>query len=147
MTRTEKLARKLFDYFTKAHVAVYRRSDGRFGTKFFRGAPCCLVDHVGRKTGAKRTTPLIYARDGASIVLVASNGGHPRSPAWFHNLREMDETTAQVGREHLRVRPRVADETERERVWPLATAVWPDYDAYQRRTDRTIPVLILEPIR
>ena len=143
--RLEKLGWKAFDLFTKAHVAAYRATDGRIGRRFFKGAPVCLVDHVGRKSGQQRTTPLIYVRDGDAVVIVASKGGHPRHPAWWLNLRDNPDTSVQVDGERWPVRAREASEEERERLWRSAVEVWPAYDDYQEKTERTIPVVLLEP--
>lgn len=140
-----KLGWKLFGLFTKAHVAAYRATDGRIGRRFFKGAPVCLVEHVGRRSGETRTTPLIYVRDGDDVVIVASKGGAAAHPAWWLNLRANPEATVQVDAERWPVRAREADEAERERLWPSLTAVWPAYDDYQARTERRIPVVILEP--
>jgi deazaflavin-dependent oxidoreductase (nitroreductase family) len=141
----DRLGWKLFGGFTRLHVAAYRATGGRIGRRFFKGAPCCLVDHVGRKSGQRRTTPLIYVRDDENVVIVASKGGHPRHPAWWINLRANPETTVQVEGERWPVRAREADDAERERLWPSLTEVWPPYDDYQAKTDRKIPVVILEP--
>lgn len=93
-----------------------------------------------------RTTPLAYLADGEDVVLVASKGGHPRNPAWFHNLMANPETTVQVGGEVLQVRARIATPEERERLWPLAEEAWPGYRTYQKRSQgREIPVVVLEP--
>jgi deazaflavin-dependent oxidoreductase (nitroreductase family) len=104
-----------------------------------------LLDHVGAKSGKKRTSPLLYGRDSGNFVIVASKGGHPQNPAWFHNLRAHPETTIQVGHRRRRVRARVASSEERERLWPRAVEAWGPYESYQRRTRRTIPLVILEP--
>lgn len=141
----EKVGWKAFNAFTKLHVATYRASGGRIG-KTFRGAPCCLVDHVGRKSGEHRTTPLIFTRDGDSVVLIASKGGHPKHPAWWINLRANPDTTVQVGAESWPVTAcEVTDEQERERLWKQMTEVYSPYDDYQAKTDRKIPVVLLEP--
>ncbi len=140
----EKLQWKLFDLFTKAHVAAYRATGGRVGRKFFKGAPVCLVDHIGRKSGQARTTPLIYIRDGDAVVVVASKGGAPSHPAWWLNLRANPDASVQIDAEKWAVHARRADDAERERLWPLMNEVWPDYDNYQAKTDRRIPVVLLE---
>jgi deazaflavin-dependent oxidoreductase (nitroreductase family) len=103
-----------------------------------------LLDHVGAKSGQKRTTPLVYVRDGENLVLVASKGGNPKNPAWFHNLRANPETTVQVGSERRAVRARVAERDERERLWPKAVDTYSGYRGYQERTEREIPLVILE---
>ena len=104
-----------------------------------------LLDHVGAKSGALRTTPLLYVRDGEDLALIASKGGFPKNPAWFHNLRANPETYVQVGPERRRVQARVAEPDERARLWDLAVAVWPGYEDYRARTDREIPLVVLEP--
>ena len=86
-----------------------------------------LLDHVGAKTGIKRTTPLVYVEDHPDVVLVASKGGHPNHPAWYHNLRANPATTAQLGTEHRAVRARVATPEERRRLWPKALATYSGY--------------------
>lgn len=139
-----KLLWKGFGQFTKAHVAVYRATGGRIGRRFFRGAPVCLVEHVGRRSGQRRTTPLIYVRDGDAVVIVASKGGSHRHPAWYLNLRDNPDAHVQVDADRWAVRAREATEEERERLWPRMAEVWPDFDAYQERSSRTIPVLLLE---
>ena len=104
-----------------------------------------LLDHVGARSGAKRTTPLVYVEDGDDLVLVASKGGNARNPAWFHNLLAHPETTVQVGSARRPVRARVASAQERERLWPRAVAAYSGYAEYQQRTARQIPLVILEP--
>jgi len=129
----------------KGHTLVYRASCGLVGHRFPGVPPMLLVDHVGAKSGTKRTTPLAYVPDGENVVLVASKGGHPRHPAWFHNLRANPDTTIQVGSERRPVRARVASAEERARLWPKAVAAYGGYRGYQERTERQIPLVILEP--
>ncbi len=109
------------------------------------GAPVLLLDHVGRKSGKKRTNPLICTEDGEDLVIVASKGGIDKHPAWYLNLRANPETTVNWRGERRRVRARDATDSERERLWPIMADVYPPYDSYQRRTERRIPVVILEP--
>ena len=129
----------------KGHAAVYRATGGRVGHRFPGAPPMLLLDHVGAKSGKKRTIPLVYVADGDNLVLVASKGGHPRNPAWFHNLRANPDTTVQVGSERRAVRARVARANERKRLWPRAVAMYGGYRGYQQRTNREIPLVILEP--
>lgn len=129
----------------KGHTVVYRLSGGRVGHRFPGAPPMLLLDHLGAKSGTRRTTPLVYVRDGEDVVVVASKGGHPKHPAWFHNLRANPETTIQVGSEHRPVRARVATEEERPRLWEKAVATYSGYRGYQERTDREIPLVVLEP--
>jgi F420H(2)-dependent quinone reductase len=105
-----------------------------------------LVDHVGRKSGKQRTTPLLYIADGDDVVIVASKGGSHKHPAWWLNLREMDETQIQVGAERRRVSVRQATPEEKDRLWPRLVDVWSDYDRYQQRTEREIPLAVLSPV-
>jgi F420H(2)-dependent quinone reductase len=140
------LAQRAFDEFTKVHVHLYRASRGRIGGRV-RRAKVLLLDNVGRKSGKKRTAPLLYVDDGDDLVIVASKGGSHKHPAWFLNLQANPETTVQVRGERRRVRAREASDAERERIWPKLIAVWSDYDNYQRRTDRQIPLVVLEPAR
>ncbi len=127
------------------HAAIYRRTRGRIGHRLPGLPPTLLLDHVGARSGVKRTTPLLYVTDGENLVIIASKGGYPKHPAWFHNLRANPETTVQVGAELRPVRARVADPAERARLWPRAVAAYRGYEGYQRRTGREIPVVILEP--
>jgi deazaflavin-dependent oxidoreductase (nitroreductase family) len=128
------------------HTLAYRATGGVIGHRFPGAPPTLLLDHVGAKSGTKRTTPLSYLADGDAFVIVASKGGHPQNPAWFHNLRANPETTIQVGHRKLPVRARVATAEERERLWPKVVKIWSGYADYQRRTDREIPLVILEPV-
>jgi deazaflavin-dependent oxidoreductase (nitroreductase family) len=127
------------------HTVVYRVSGGLVGHRFPGAPPMLLLDHVGARSGIERTTPLVYIEDGDDLVLVASKGGYPKNPAWFHNLRAHPEATVQVGSERRRVRARVASPSERARLWPKAVAVYAGYEGYQERTNREIPLVILQP--
>ena len=127
------------------HTQVYRLSNGIVGHRFPGSPPMLLLIHVGGKSGLARTTPLVYVDDDPNIVLVASKGGHPQNPAWFHNLRANPDTTIQVGAERRAVHARVAIPEERRRLWPKAVATYSGYEGYQARTKREIPLVILEP--
>lgn len=127
------------------HTLVYRATRGLVGHRLPGAPPMLLLDHVGARSGTRRTSPLVYVRDGDNLVIVASKGGHPRHPAWFHNLRANPETTVQVGGERRPVRARVATAPERARLWPRAVATYAGYRGYQERTDREIPLVVLEP--
>lgn len=127
------------------HTAVYRASRGRIGHRFPGAPPMLLLEHVGARSGVRRTTPLVYIRDGEDVVIVASKGGHPRHPAWFHNLRAHPDAKVQVGPERRAVRARVATTAERKRLWPQAVATYAGYEGYRRRTEREIPLVVLEP--
>jgi deazaflavin-dependent oxidoreductase (nitroreductase family) len=127
------------------HTLIYRASGGAIGHTGPGLPAMLLLDHVGAKSGTKRTAPLLYIKDGDDLVIVASKGGYPKHPAWFHNLRANPDTTVQVGRENRKVHAREATEEERTRLWPKAVASYKGYREYQERSKgRTIPLVILE---
>jgi deazaflavin-dependent oxidoreductase (nitroreductase family) len=126
------------------HTLIYRATGGRIGHRIPGFGPVLLLDHVGARSGKRRTSPLLYLADGDDLVIVASKGGYPKHPAWFHNLRANPETTVQVGGERRAVHARVAAPEERARLWPKAVEMYSSYDDYQRRADREIPMVILE---
>jgi deazaflavin-dependent oxidoreductase (nitroreductase family) len=133
--------------WVREQVEVYEGSGGTKGTTLLdTGLPVIIVTHIGHKTGAIRKTPLMRVKDGNSYVLVGSQGGAPKHPAWVHNLRinpdvEIRDKTVV---EAMRVRE-VQDEAERSRLWNLAVAAFPPYAEYQDRTARRIPVFVAEP--
>ena len=127
------------------HRIAYRLTGGLVGHRMPGAPPFLLLDHVGAKTGRRRTAALVYFRDGDDVVIVASKGGHPRHPGWFHNLRAHPETTIQIGSRRIPVRARVATPAQRKRLWPKAVATYGGYRDYQERTEREIPLVILEP--
>jgi deazaflavin-dependent oxidoreductase (nitroreductase family) len=129
----------------KGHTTVYRLTNGLVGHRIPGAAPMLLLDHVGAKSGKKRTSPLAYFDDGRDVVIVASKGGYPKHPGWYHNLRANPDTTIQVGSKRRAVRARVAGDEEHERLWPKAVETYSGYAGYQERTDRRIPLVILEP--
>ena len=131
----------------KGHTVAYRATGGLVGHHVPGATPTLLLDHVGAKSGTRRTTALSYIRDADDLVIVASKGGNPRHPAWFHNLRANPDTTVQIGSERRAVHARVADPDERARLWPKAVAAYAGYRGYQERTQRQIPLVILEPRR
>jgi F420H(2)-dependent quinone reductase len=133
-----------WERFTDLHTIAYKASGGRLGGKAY-GVPVVLVESVGRKSGKRRTHPLLCGEDGENLVLIASKGGTDRHPAWYHNLKANPETTAWWNGETRRVRARDAVGEERDRLWKMMAAAYPDYESYQRRTDRQIPVVVLEP--
>lgn len=133
---------------TKLHVALYRRFGGRFGGHLpgWPEARIALVDHTGAKSGAKRTSPLMYLEDDDAVVVMASKAGQPTHPAWFHNLKANPETSIQIGSDVRRVRARVAGEDERDRLWPKFVAMYPGSEFYQRNArGRKIPIVIFDP--
>lgn len=125
------------------HVRGYVETDGKKG-HLFHGMPTLLLTTRGRRTGKQRRTALIYGRDGDRYVLVASNGGAPKHPAWYLNLLEQPNVEVQVGPDKFSARARAATAEEKPRLWQTMTSIFPRYDAYQRKAGRDIPVVILE---
>ncbi len=125
------------------HVDRYRATDGDDGHEW-RGAPALLLTTHGRRSGKPRTLPLIYGRDGDRLLIVASRGGDPQHPAWYLNLLADPNVEVQVKADRFHAVAHPAGPDERARLWRTMTAIWPDYDAYQARTDREIPVVVLE---
>jgi deazaflavin-dependent oxidoreductase (nitroreductase family) len=126
------------------NTALYRLTGGKVANRMGK-APILLLTVAGRKSGKRRTTPLLHGRDGDNYVVIASMGGAPKHPAWYHNLQGQ-EAEIQVGRKRLRVRARDAEGEERERLWALMVSLYPSYDDYQKKTERRIPVVVLEPV-
>jgi deazaflavin-dependent oxidoreductase (nitroreductase family) len=124
---------------------LFRASRGRLGARFFGGAPVLLLMTTGRKTGARRTAPLIYLADGKDLVLVASKGGMSHHPLWYLNLEANPAVEVQIGDKTTAMRARRASLEEKAGLWPRLVAIYRDYDGYQARTDRDIPVVILSP--
>ncbi len=122
---------------------IFRASGGRLGNKFARGAPVLLLTTTGARSGQRRTTPLIYLADADDVVLVASKGGMSQSPAWYHNLRKTPDCEVQIGSEPRPMRARRVSDEEKAALWPRLLEVYRDYDDYQARTTRNIPVMVL----
>ena len=127
------------------HVRRYVETDGRSGHKW-NGRQTLLLTTRGRKSGKLRRTALIYGQDGDRYLLVASNGGARNHPFWYLNLTAQPEVQVQVGADKFTARARTAGAEEKPRLWRLMAAIWPDYDRYQKRTSRDIPVVIVERV-
>jgi deazaflavin-dependent oxidoreductase (nitroreductase family) len=130
--------------FAADQVRRYEESGGREGNELL-GKPCVILWTRGRRSGAIRKSPLMRVRDGDRYAVVASMGGAPRHPVWYLNLRADPHVSLQDGSDLKDYVARVAAGAEKAEWWKKATAVWPDYDDYQSRTDREIPLVILEP--
>ena len=126
------------------HSTLYRATGGWLGGRMFN-SPVLLLETRGRKSGKRRTTPLLYLESEGELAIVASHGGAPAHPAWFLNLMVSPETTVQVGRETRRVEARVATPEEKARWWARLVEMYPSYADYQKKTDREIPVVLLRP--
>ncbi len=127
------------------HVRRYVETDGRSGHKW-NGRQTLLLTTRGRKSGKLRRTALIYGQDGDRYLLVASNGGARNHPFWYLNLTAQPEVQVQVGADKFTARARTAAAAEKPRLWRVMAAIWPDYDRYQKRTSRDIPVVIVERV-
>ena len=130
--------------FGDEHVRRYRETGGEVGHEWREGSTILLLTTTGRKSGEPRTTPLIYAADEDRYVIVASKGGAPDNPGWYENLAKTPEVELQVLDEVFPARARTAEGEERERLWRKANVVWSHYDEYAEKTDREIPVVVLE---
>lgn len=141
------MADKVYDSpkgWVAEHIDDYVQSHGEKG-HIWRGVPTLLLTTRGRKTGNLRRTALIYGRDGASYVVVGSVGGAAKHPNWYLNLTADSNVEVQVGPEVMSGLARTADDSERQRLWPQMAEIWPDYNDYQKKTDREIPIVIIDP--
>jgi deazaflavin-dependent oxidoreductase (nitroreductase family) len=134
----------IWERFTDFHTVAYKLSQGRVGGTY-QGVPVVLVESVGRKSGKRRTHPLLCTEDGDNLVVIASKGGINKHPAWYLNLKANPETVAYWKGEKRHVRARETSGSERDRLWAQMAAAYPTYNDYQRRTERRIPVVVLEP--
>jgi deazaflavin-dependent oxidoreductase (nitroreductase family) len=130
--------------FGQEHVRRYQATDGKEGHQWREGSSVLLLTTTGRKSGNESTTPLIYGLDGDDAVVVASKGGAPRDPGWYRNLSAHPEVGVQIKGDRFRARARTATGEERERLWRQMNHVWPHYSEYQQKTEREIPVVVLE---
>lgn len=133
--------------FGPEHVKRYLETDGEEGHDWRNGSPVLLLTTNGRRSGEQRIAPLIYGRHGDDYLIVASRGGAPKPPAWYLNLRDDPTVGVQVKADRFTARARTATAEERPELWRTMTEIWPDYDTYQTKTDREIPVVVLEPER
>lgn len=130
--------------FGDEHVRAYEETDGEIGY-IWQGRPTLVLTTTGRVTGKARKHALLFGRDGDDIVVVASKGGYPENPEWYKNLSVQPDVGVQIEDRRFRAKARTAAPAEKERLWPLMAEIWPSYDAYQKRTERDIPVVILSP--
>jgi deazaflavin-dependent oxidoreductase (nitroreductase family) len=130
--------------FGQEHVQRYVETDGEVGHEWRPGVHTLILTTTGRRSGEPRPTPLIYGRRDGDLLVVASKGGSDEPPAWYRNLLERPEVDVQVQGERFRARARDATPEEQPELWRLMAEIWPPYDEYQQRTDRDIPVVVLE---
>lgn len=142
---------KIMKYAGKAHVWVYRRSGGKIGANWRVGAglkkpvPTLLLEHIGRKSGRRLVSPLVYIRDGDDVIVVASQGGRDTDPQWYRNLVANPDAHIEIGSDRRPVRAVTATPEQRARLWPMLVEAYADFDTYQSWADREIPVIILQP--
>jgi len=129
--------------FGQEHVDRYVATDGEDGHEW-EGTQTLLLTTTGRRSGEQRVQPLIYGTSGDDYLVVASKGGAPQHPAWYLNLEANPEVEVQVKGEKFKAHARTADPDEKAKLWPIMTKEWPSYDDYQQKTDRDIPVVVLE---
>lgn len=139
---TARWVRPLLRWFSKANVFVYRLTNGKLWGTFPGGVPVCLVSMTGAKSGRKRTIPLIYLPHGEEVILVASQGGMEKHPIWYWNLKKDPHVTIQDGARKRRMVARQVDDAEKRELWPHILTIYPDFEDYQARTDRNIPMFV-----
>ena len=130
--------------FGQEHIDRYVATDGREGHEW-QGTQTLILTTTGRRSGQPRPQPLIYGRHGDDYLVVASKGGAPQHPAWYLNLEANPDVEVQVKGDKMRAHARTATTEEKQKLWPIMTSEWPDYDRYQEITDRDIPLVVLEP--
>jgi deazaflavin-dependent oxidoreductase (nitroreductase family) len=131
--------------FGQEHVKRYRETDGEEGHDW-QGTTTLILETTGRKSGEPRPTPLIYQEHDGAYLVVASKGGADEPPAWYLNLQADPEADVQVKGDRFKARARTATADEKPEMWRKMAAAWPDYDEYQKKTDREIPVVVLERV-
>jgi len=150
-SETVRRARAFMRRGSEFNVKLFRATNGRLGSrwrigrKFLRGIPVCLVTTTGRRSGQPRTVPLLYLRDGADVIVVASQGGMPRHPDWYHNVMASPEVRVELTGSSFDGTARVADAEERARLWPMLVDLYPSFEIYAARAEREIPVIICSP--
>jgi F420H(2)-dependent quinone reductase len=141
----ERFGKAVVKQMNRVNAWVYRLTSGWIGGRFLRGAPVCLLTVRGRKTGEPRTVALLYLADGDDVIVVASMGGMSRNPLWYRNLEVNPDVTLQIGATERAMTARRVSDEEKSALWPRLTAMYRDFDDYQGRTTRNIPVIRLSP--
>lgn len=141
----QRVGRLGIQYLTAAGLVVYRLSGGRVAGHVPGGAPICVLTTVGRRSGRRRSVPLLYLTDGDGLVVVASRGGMEGHPSWYLNVLANPEVVVETGRQRRPMRAHPATAAEKERLWPALVAAYEHFAAYEARTSRDIPVVLLRP--
>jgi F420H(2)-dependent quinone reductase len=142
--RNSRFLAVLLKYFARAHIWVYRRTNGRLGARLL-WFPAALLTTTGHTSGEPRTTPTLYLRDGDRVILPASFGGRAENPTWYRNLKENPIVEVQIRAERLQLSTRDATAEERDRYWPTLIRMYPPYRGYRDATDRVIPLVVCDP--
>ena len=146
------IVKRIIRWVSRTHVFIYRATGGilvyklRAGSAFPWGLPVCLLTTTGRKSGKQRISPLLFLPEGDSVLIVASVGGLPKNPAWFHNIKANPEVKLQIRWRKRTMKARIATPEEREEYWPKLVAHYNDFASHQSWTKRTIPVVVLDPV-
>ena len=141
----ERLGNVVVRIMSTLNVVLFRLSKGRVGGRFLRGAPVLLLTTTGRKSGERRTAPVLYLADGDRFVVVASKGGFSTHPLWYKNLESNPNVEVELKGEQKKMMAKRASDVEKRLLWPKLVAMYRDFDDYQARTQREIPVVILSP--
>lgn len=136
----------IIKWMSRANTWIFKKTGGRLGDKFLRGAPVGILTTTGRKSGEPRESPLLFLQEGRRIILVASQGGRANNPMWYLNLKANPAVTFQTKHEVLRLSARDATDAERDEYWPKLDAMYPDFENYRSYTDRKIPIVICDPV-
>ena len=132
--------------FNKKVIEDFRSSGGKVGGQF-AGAPMIIITHTGAKSGKLYASPLVYSKDGDRFVIIASKAGAPQNPSWYHNLVAHPEVTVEIGTEKFKARVTEAKGAERDRLFAAQAKLMPQFNEYQKKTNRKIPVLVLERVK
>lgn len=142
--RNSRFLALLLKYFARAHIWVYRWTNGRLGARLL-WFPAALLTTTGRKSGEPRTTPTLYLRDGDRVILPATFGGRAEHPTWYRNLKANPNVEVQIRGDLFQLVARDATDAERDRYWPPLIKLYPPYRGYRQATDRVIPLVVCEP--
>jgi F420H(2)-dependent quinone reductase len=142
----ERLGNVVIRIMSTLNVLAFRLSKGRLGGRFRGGAPVLLLTTIGRKSGERRTAPVLYLADGDRFVVVASKGGFSKHPLWYKNLESNPNVEVELGSERQKMTAKRASDAEKRVLWPKLVTMYRDFDDYQARTEREIPVVILSPL-
>jgi deazaflavin-dependent oxidoreductase (nitroreductase family) len=144
--RQERFGRRFIRVVGRFNIWLYRKSNGRFGTKMpGYAAPICLLTTTGRRSGLARTVPLLYLEDDDRVIVVASMGGMSKHPEWYLNIGANPKVTVDIDGDACAMIAHTATPAERSRLWPLLVAMYPPYETYQQRTTREIPIVVCTP--